>query len=59
MWIYQGASGMAENFSQLKYYYMYKNKTSVKLIFLMYIPFAFTTLHTVSNRSLFLAYKLY
>lgn len=33
MWIYQGASGVAENFSQLKYYYMYKNKTSVKLIF--------------------------
>lgn len=30
---YQGASGVAEIFSQLKYYYMYKNKTSVKLIF--------------------------
>lgn len=32
MWIYQGASGVAENLSQLKYY-MYKNKTSVELIF--------------------------
>lgn len=30
---FRGASGGAENLSQLKYYYMYKNKTSVKLIF--------------------------
>lgn len=51
MWIYQGASGVAENLSQLKYY-MYKNKKICQTLFIYY------SLHTVSNRSLFLANKL-
>lgn len=60
MWIHQGASGMAEIlFFTVEVLLYTKIKHLSESNFLIYILFAITILHTVSNKSLFLANKLY